>query len=254
MDNTKKFDGVSDTYSRYRPGYPGELVKLLEQKAGLNRDSVIADIGSGTGKLARIFLENGNFVFCVEPNGGMRAKAAEDLAVFQNVVLVDGTAEKTTLPDKSVDYVIAGQSFHWFDPDPAGKEFNRILRANGKVILVWNNRVTEKGGFTSEYDEICMKYSNGYHGSGSRAIDDRIISDFFTGEMLFFNMKNLQKLDLEGLEGRYFSASYALDPGSEGYADLIDSFEELFRRYQVDGYVSIEYETVVYAGSVSARD
>src|SRR5690348_13485893 len=57
---TERFsDRVAD-YVRYRPTYPPELLECLRRHCGLTPQWVAADIGSGTGLLTRIFLENGN--------------------------------------------------------------------------------------------------------------------------------------------------------------------------------------------------
>jgi predicted RNA methylase len=71
----KRFDGRVDVYSRYRPRYPHELIERLEEEVGFNEEKIVADIGSGTGILSELFLENGNMVYCVEPNNDMRRVA-----------------------------------------------------------------------------------------------------------------------------------------------------------------------------------
>ena len=98
--------------------------------------AVVADVGSGTGLLARVFLGRGHRVYGVEPNAAMRAAAGEDLRGFPAFVSVAGTAEQTTLPDAGVDLVVAGQAFHWFDPAPARhlKEASTLVAA----YLAWH--------------------------------------------------------------------------------------------------------------------
>src|SRR5579871_5753728 len=102
-DPTTRFSSRVDNYVRYRPGYPPEIVDLLRVECGLTKASAIADIGSGTGKLSELLLKTGCLVFGVEPNKEMR-EAGERLNV-PNFTSVDGTAEATTLPTKSVDFI-----------------------------------------------------------------------------------------------------------------------------------------------------
>ena len=116
MQSVERFSNRVENYVRYRPGYPKEILELLKRECGLDSDAVIADIGSGTGKLSEIFLENGNIVIGVEPGAGMRAAAESILASHPNFQSVVGTAEATTLANSSVDFIVAGQAFHWFDP------------------------------------------------------------------------------------------------------------------------------------------
>src|SRR5258708_29430755 len=125
-DTIERFSNRVANYVKYRPGYPREIVGFLEAKCGLTHESVIADIGCGTGISSRMFLENGSRVIGVEPNAAMRAAAEEYLAGFPNFMPVDGTSDRTTLPDASVDLVVAAQAFHWFEPEKTRPEFGRI--------------------------------------------------------------------------------------------------------------------------------
>src|SRR6476661_7118338 len=109
-DNIERFSNRVDNYVKYRPGYPSAILDLFRDEMNLGTHSVVADIGSGTGLSAKLFLENGNKVYGVEPNAAMRAAAEEFLKPFPNFVSVDGTSEDTTLPNDSVDIVIAAQA------------------------------------------------------------------------------------------------------------------------------------------------
>jgi ubiquinone/menaquinone biosynthesis C-methylase UbiE len=102
------------------------MLEFFRSDLGLTRDSVFADIGSGTGLSAKPFLENGNVVYGVEPNAGMRTAAESLLKEFANFRSIDGTADKTSLPDQSMDFVVAAQAFHWFEPDSTRIEFKRF--------------------------------------------------------------------------------------------------------------------------------
>src|SRR5437868_3916887 len=99
MENAERFSNRVANYVKYRPDYPGEIIGYLEANCGLTQESVIADMGCGTGISSKMFLENGNRVFGVEPNGAMRSAAEEYLAVFQNFTPIDGMSDDTTLPD-----------------------------------------------------------------------------------------------------------------------------------------------------------
>src|SRR5438876_6048912 len=137
-DPTQRFSNRVENYVRYRPGYPKEVLTLLKAECGLKADSIIADIGSGTGILAELFLASGNRVFGVEPNREMREAGERLLQAYPRFTSIAGTAEATTLPNQSVDFITAGQAFHWFDRAQCLREFERILRPGGWVVLVWN--------------------------------------------------------------------------------------------------------------------
>jgi SAM-dependent methyltransferase len=112
-DPTQRFTNRVDHYIRYRPSYPRAVLDLLKTECGLTDTSTIADVGSGPGILSELFLENVNHVLGIEPNREMREAAELQLGGHPCFTSVAGTAEATTLDDSSVDFVVAGQAFHW---------------------------------------------------------------------------------------------------------------------------------------------
>jgi ubiquinone/menaquinone biosynthesis C-methylase UbiE len=111
-DPTQRFTGRVGNYDRYRPSYPRAILNLLESECGLTSASVIADVGSGTGILSELFLQNGSRVFGVEPNYEMRNAGESRLEHYPRFTSVAATAEATTLDYASVDFITAGQAFH----------------------------------------------------------------------------------------------------------------------------------------------
>src|SRR2546429_8611664 len=96
---TERFSNRVDNYVRYRPHYPAEVLGFLEDECGLTPESVIADVGSGTGFLAELFLRNGNRVFGVEPNREMGEAGERLLASCPSFIRLAGTAQAPPLPD-----------------------------------------------------------------------------------------------------------------------------------------------------------
>lgn len=70
-DSTRRFSDRARNDIKYRPGYPSDVIALLEAECGLSAGSLVADAGSGTGLLSRLFLDRGCRVFGVEPNDGI---------------------------------------------------------------------------------------------------------------------------------------------------------------------------------------
>src|SRR5256885_671619 len=114
-DPIQRFSNRVENYLRFRPHYPEETLDFLKADCGLIPESIIADIGSGTGFLARLFLANGNRVLGIEPNKEMREAGERSLKNYPVFTSIAATAEATTLPNQSVNFVTAGQAFHWFD-------------------------------------------------------------------------------------------------------------------------------------------
>lgn len=250
-DSRTIFQGRSSHYSAGRPTYPPEILDILRENAGVGYNTVIADIGSGTGLLSKIFLEKGNPVFCVEPNKDMRERATKDLSMYRSARIIDGSAEHTGLPDSSVDIITAGQSFHWFDLEHARKEFSRILRPGGRVCLVWNDRIDTSGaGINSTYEEIVSTFSTGYHKSGSGSLDSAKIEGFFSKGLKTYSVENSQYLDLEILIERYRSASYSFEPPDPRYKEAVARLGEAFKKFEKDGKVLMLYTTKIFLGTI----
>ncbi|MBA3694922.1 MAG: class I SAM-dependent methyltransferase, partial [Acidobacteria bacterium] len=162
MKTVERFSNRVENYVKYRPNYPGEVLHLFIDEMNLRKDSVVADIGAGTGISARLFLENGNQVFGVEPNEAMRRAAEEFLKDFSNFRSIDGTAENTSLEKRSVDFIVAAQAFHWFDKMKTREEFKRILNSDGFVVLMWNERQLEATAFLKDYENLLIEFGTDY--------------------------------------------------------------------------------------------
>ena len=244
-DNTKRFSDRVKDYIKYRPTYPAEIAFILERETKLNITKKIADIGSGTGISSLLFLKRNYAVFGVEPNKEMRNAAEQMLSEFKKFESVEGTAENTNLPDKSVDLIFSGQAFHWFDKEKSKIEFNRILKDNGNLVLVWNSR-SSKSSFQKEYEKALFDNIEEYKFVNHRNINESEIADFFFPKKMHkISVDNKQILDLEGLKGRLLSSSYCPKSGDQ-YDKLMKNIEEIFDEYQVNNKIEFEYETQIY--------
>jgi SAM-dependent methyltransferase len=245
---TRFSDRVED-YVRYRPGYPPEVVESLTREFGLRASHVIADIGSGTGISAEIFLRNGNTVFGVEPNADMRAAAEKLLSSYPAFHSVNGKAEATTLADVSVEWIIAAQAFHWFDVDAAKREFRRNLRLGGRIALMWNNRRPDTP-FMRDYEALIQRFAVDYNQiNHENAEKDGRIERFFDGRFEQRSFPNAQVFDFQGLRGRLTSSSYMPKAGHPSFGAMIGELQRIFDRYAEDGRVRFDYDTKLWVGT-----
>lgn len=249
-DSTKRFTGLAQIYAQARPSYPEAAIQLIVDTALTSLDSVIADVGCGTGISSRLFGTLGYRVIGIEPNEDMRQKAERDAACGGKLTYQSGTAEATGLETASIDLVLCAQAFHWFRPDEALQEFSRILKARGWVALLWNER-DESDPFTRAYGDALRQAPETakvemHRGSAGEVL---LTSPLFAKaqKRLF---RNSQILDEEGAINRAFSASYA-PKDSAGIANLRASLQAAFKQFNRGGSVEMRYTTSVYTAQVS---
>lgn len=224
---------------------------MLRQETGFTADWSVADIGSGTGLSAELFLANANPVFGVEPNRAMREAAERQLSGWPAFRSIAGTAEDTTLRPASVDLVVAAQAFHWFDAPAARLEFDRILRPGGWVTLLWNTRRTGASPFMTEYEALLERHGTDYARVRHERVDASRLDAFFGGRYVRRTVDNEQTLDLDGLTGRVLSSSYTPGDGTRGRQAMLEDLQRLFAAHQEAGEVVLLYDTEVYAGRLS---
>ncbi|HXM99402.1 MAG TPA: class I SAM-dependent methyltransferase [Candidatus Dormibacteraeota bacterium] len=253
-DSKQRFSNRVADYVRYRPRYPEAVLDFLRSECSLRPEHAIADIGSGTGFLSELFLKNGNRVFGVEPNEGMRQAGEDLLARYPNFVSVNGSAEATTLAAASVDFITAGQAFHWFEPATARREFQRILRPPGWIAILWYHRPLNKSSFTDTFEDLLIRFGTDYEKVRDAYPKSKDIASFL-GNKTFSTREfpSTQEFGREGLTGLVKSTSYVPDQNHANYAPMMVELEKLFRENEKDGLVRLENTTTVYCGRLDGN-
>lgn len=251
-DSVRRFDDRVGPYVRARPGYPAAVVALLERQ-GLPPGATLADIGSGTGKLSEVFVAAGHHVIGIEPNDEMRAAAQQQLGGQGRFRQQPGRAEGTGLPDASVDAIVAGQAFHWFEPVATRREWVRILRPRGLVALIWNDRRLVGCPLLADYDALLAAHCSEYGAALRRSPAEPALAAFFApGAMSVARFDNSQRLDWEGYRQRALSASYVPREGPAHEA-FFAALRESFQRHAQAGptgrlEADLLYDTRVFWG------
>jgi SAM-dependent methyltransferase len=125
------FGAVAGAYDRGRPSYPPEAVSWLVG----GEAKVVLELGAGTGKLTRELVGQGHAVYATDPDRSMLEVLEANVPGCSAKV---AGAEEIPANDRSVDVVIAAQSFHWFDHEVALPEIARVLKPGGHLALAWN--------------------------------------------------------------------------------------------------------------------
>ena len=244
-DPKKRFSSRVENYIKYRPSYPPEIIDFLTDEKVLSKQSIVADIGSGTGILSELFLKNGNKVFGVEPNTEMRRAAEKILEIYPDFVSISSSAENTSLMSNSIDLITVGQAFHWFDIFKTRIEFKDILKSDGNIVLIWNTRRKTGKGFSSQYEQFITHYGTDYEQVRN---NEGNVNDFFKyKKKVFFNY---QDLDFEGLKGRLLSVSYIPLEDNTTHEDMINELVKLFKKNEQNGKIRIEYDTEIFYGKL----
>ena len=249
-DSTRRFSSRVADYVKSRPSYPLEALSFLREQHGFAPGSRVADLGSGTGILTAQLLDAGARVWAVEPNREMREAAEQLLGGRDGFTSVNGTAEATTLEARSVEWITAGQAFHWFDPQLTRHEALRILVRGGRVALMWNEHSEETLPFIADYEALLRRYAPEFDQVRSRRAYGPTMNTFFGREPGRAVFANRQVFDFEGLKGRAMSSSYVPEPGQPGHAPFMAGLQELFERQQRDGTVEFPYQTLVFFGTL----
>jgi SAM-dependent methyltransferase len=241
-DSTTRFGGLAAGYDKYRPDYPAAAIDFILAHCGLTTGARFADVGCGTGISTRLLSARGLVGVGIEPNVDMRRIAGGPPG------FIDGRADATGLPDASVALVLAAQAFHWFANEAALREFARILVPGGWVALMWND-VDRDDALTGTLARALVETSPEPKIAAWRQSE--------TGEVmlrssLFANPErrefpHSQALDLDGVLGRAFSASFAPKAG-DARRELEARLRAAYAEHERDGRATMRYRTVVYVG------
>lgn len=250
MDKSRIFDGKAKFYLSSRPNYAEKLIDTLYTSYGFSEESVIADIGSGTGIFAEQMLQRHSYVYCVEPNRDMRTLCQQKLQPYTSCAIINGHAIETGLLPNSVDFVTAAQAFHWFDPAQFRKECQRIIRFNGKALLVWNMR-DNQSPVMEAVRRVHRRYCLDFSESGQRmTYDDSRILHFFGNRYEKLEFDHPLKYNRNQFVNRNLSSSYSLKQGDISFEVYKSELESVFEKYAYSGMISIPNVTVAYIGDV----
>jgi SAM-dependent methyltransferase len=234
----KGFERGAADYEAARPSYPPTLIELLVAELDLVPGRRVLDLAAGTGKLTRLLEPLAVELVAVEPVAAMRAALTE---VLPGIDALDGTAEAIPLPDASVDAVVVAQAFHWFEPQAALAEMDRILRPEGGLALVWNIR-DESVDWVRRFGEVLVDGAAGdpsstaFAETGKPYREGIDYADVIAASGRFSPAASrvipwTQTVDVELLVRRAASTSFVSALPDETRAAVLDDVRELTRTH-----------------------
>jgi ubiquinone/menaquinone biosynthesis C-methylase UbiE len=235
----------------YRPRFPRGIIPFLRDHGALHDGAVVADVGAGTGMLAEVFLEAGHRVIAVEPNGEM-LKACRELSAQQPALeVVQGQAEATTLPDASIDLIAVGRAMHWFDWPRAHREFRRILRPDGSVLVATNGHRDSGAPVSNRLSEILRKWrTDSAEADARRDFNERLREFLDTSSWQRMTLHHSMTVNFATMLGYAESLSAIPRPGERGYDAMVAELRAVFEEHQRDGVVVTPLACELYLGTL----
>jgi SAM-dependent methyltransferase len=233
------FERAVAAYERGRPSYPAEAVAA----AAPIGDGPTLEVGAGTGKFTRLLASRRSRILAVEPVAAMRAHLAE--AAPPGTRVVAATAEALPVASGSVELVVAAQAFHWFATPRALAELHRVLRADGRLALVWNEWDEEAPW------ELGFRHVRDRHRGDTPQYRTGRWRDAFTDQQWFGPLhhevfRNEQSVSPEDAVDRVASTSYiaALPPAE--HARVREELRSLLPTTDPDVRLVLAYRTDVF--------
>ncbi|MFC1974823.1 class I SAM-dependent methyltransferase [Chloroflexota bacterium] len=250
MNTAKVYSTKAEKYAKYRWDYAPQAIEIVFDVAQISDESAVADIGAGTGILAKHFGGRVKHIFAVEINLEMRQMATKALAQYPSFRSIDGRAEATTLPDDSVDLITVAQAIHWFEPESTKLEFCRILKPAGWLAVLQNygtdeevHKVlaeevfTEENGVdTAHTDKMPTKKPMRFYYDGN---------DFLHQTFSFTSQRTWEEF-----MGSLASTSYVPDEDGFLYANFERAAKRVFEHFSVDGLLTDHGATELYLGQM----
>jgi SAM-dependent methyltransferase len=242
------FSTKATDYAASRPDYPAALFETLRAACSLSAGATVVDIGAGTGLLTQGLLRLGCRVTAIEPSREMRQASDLLLGGFGGYSSADGCAEAIPLEAASVDLITAAQAFHWFEIERARAEFLRVLKPQGQVTLIWNDRVLEDP-LQGALDEVFAEFGGPKRAALVAHEDRSSVPRFFgSAQPKEFTWPHARCLGEDGLLSLVFSRSYMPERSSEDGRRIVERVRQIFSRFAADGKVEVRYRTVAFLG------
>ena len=231
-------------YQDFRPEYPESVLPNIETEFNLTIRGNLAEFGSGTGKFTKHIQGPKRHIYAIEPDQEMSNKSS---FCSERVTKILGSAENANLDDSSVDYIFCAQSFHHFNPEKARVEFERILKSNGSIVLIWYFSDMRQN-ISMEIRKNFYKFGRAQNQPKRMKITEKTMKEVFSGfSVKFAEVGNIEQiLDLRSFLGSMCSSSYSPNPQNKLYKDYVEKFTHIFNKYKHLGVVTCKFNIISY--------
>jgi ubiquinone/menaquinone biosynthesis C-methylase UbiE len=249
IQHINKFSTKAEIYDQYRWNFHPEAIAKLCIITGITNNSIIADLGSGTGMLTAHFVNNVKTIYAIEPNPQMREIAINKLSKYPAFVSIDGLADTTTLADNSVDLIVVGRALHWFNPETTKQEFLRILKPKGWLATF---QINNENSELKEVLKTLRKKEYGWNIKEDKIniIEKNDLDSYYFGHQGFekINYASVIQENWSQFINRICSHSPAPTPDHPLYDKLEQKAKEIFNNYSENGILNIKIATEIKFG------
>lgn len=245
------FNNKAALYAANRPSYSSNVLEYLQKDLGFSSTALGADIGCGTGQLTQILAEYFNLIYAVEPNNSMMQECQKYLYNYKNILYKCRSAESTEIDDNKLDYITTAQAFHLFHNAETLREFKRILKPDGRLIIVYNMK-NHSSEFFLKNEEVLLKhcplYRRDFHATEFKydSFQECFTKDSY--QYRYFSNDNTEYLDYDTFINRTLSASYAIQEENPSFPVFVKELAAVFADFSVNQRVKMELSTVIYSG------
>jgi ubiquinone/menaquinone biosynthesis C-methylase UbiE len=249
MKQTDVFSSKAEKYAKYRWAYAAEAIQAIMEITGMTQESILADIGAGTGILTKEFVGKVKRIYAIEPNPEMRAILKDELGKYPSCSISGKRAEATGLKSQSVDVITAAQAVHWFDPHKARAEFYRILKPGGWIVICRNY------GNNPALGEALQNVYPAETDTETLMIGKSEPRSFYYGDGEYIQKAypNRNQVDWEGFFGGLATASFAPDENCPMHGEFEQNARRVFDQFSIDNMIDIKSVTEVYIGQIKCR-
>jgi ubiquinone/menaquinone biosynthesis C-methylase UbiE len=250
MNRKEVYSSKAKKYSRYRWDYAVQAIQGIFDTANISAESVVADLGAGTGILTKHFIGKVRRIYAIEPNPEMRQVAKEAFRSSPSCIVKEGCAEETRLADGEVDVITVAQAIHWFSPEPANTEIHRILKKRGWLAILRNYSTNEL--INKEIAKLSVPEYGVNPIPRSLQTKNTPISYFYGHN--HFELKTFPfqfQQSWEEFIGSITSASFMPDEYHPLYAKLENAARNIFMKLSINGQLEVQGDTELYIGQLS---
>lgn len=195
FDNGREIDWgkTSEDYAKYRSGPPLSLYKMLQAHGVGHPEQRVLDQGTGTGVFGRQLAKQGCQVVGTDISEN-QIRFAQELATMdglQNIKFAVASAEVNPFGDRSFDVVTASQCFVYFDKAKWIPEVKRLLRPNGKIVIVFFQWLPLEDPISGATEKLVLKHNPDWTAHSLKGhvnqFEDWFLNDFRQTALLVYD-------------------------------------------------------------------